>query len=136
MWQDRVYTILTESKKQRKKARKAAQRYASRQETARVNTLSPKMREVETALATQGYGHLKLSDPNIADTARDSISLHRGKNCVGETCKAIIAQHATENEKDLTRTQARRQSYARHRGSDPTAGATREKLSRERPDNI
>ena len=131
---DKVFSMLAENKR-KKQARKKAQRFATAQETKRRMSLTPKMREVEDELKSQGYGHLKLDDPKIASTARDSISLHRGKNCVGNTCRDIVAQHATETEKDLTRTQAKRQGYARYRGSDPTAGATREKLARERPDN-
>ena len=130
----KICGLLTEANKKRKQARKAAQRFAGKKEDRRIAGLTPKMREVETALKDQGYGHLKLDNPAISATARDAISLHRGKTCVGETCKAIIGRHATEYEKDLSKTAANKQSRQMYRGASGDSGATVEKLRRERPD--
>lgn len=131
---DRICGLLTEANKKRKQARKVAQRFAGKKEDRRRGSLTPKMREVETALKDQGYGHLKLDNPDIAATARDAISLHRGKNCVGEACKSIIGAHATEYEKDVSKSTANKQSKQMYRGASGDAGTTIEKLRRERPD--
>ena len=130
----KICGLLTEANKKRKQARKVAQRFAGKKEDRRRGGLTPKMREVETALKDQGYGHLKLDNPAIASTARDAISLHRGKNCVGDACKSIIGRHATEYEQDLSKTAANRQSRQMYRGASGDSGATVEKLRRERPD--
>jgi len=132
--------FLNESRKQRKAAKKRAQAWVSR---VRNRESTPFLAQVHQALSTgvgpidketgkvqdlsQWKGHAAEEGKKTAGTidvignpAHRRAALQSGRSsryCVGTACQELVGQFARDTEEDLSKTAARRQSSALHKGT-------------------
>jgi hypothetical protein len=131
------------SKSQRKRARSPEHQDAIDRENLRKQRAAKEQAKFDNSVAGQAQARLHQSGNTHIDVTHGAVAdaiIHASRTWRGhpdhdkEVDKAAVGASTTPGgDRDLTPSQARNRSFRRHRGSDPTAGATRDWLRSNKP---